>query len=60
MSASSLGITFFDTSAIKDIRPLCTCIALMNGAFQHYHDVKCSENWTEGNISWKKQENIDS
>lgn len=59
-TVSSVSITFFNTSAIKDIKPLCTCIALMNGSFQHYRDVRNSESWTESNITWKSQDNIDT
>lgn len=54
-----IGITLFDTCAIRDLRPLCTCIALLNRAFQHYRELESSERWTESQISWKKLENID-
>ena len=59
-TVSSVSITFFNTSAIKDIKPLCTCIALMNGSFQHYRDICHSESWTEKGVTWKDQDNIDT
>lgn len=55
----SIGITFFNTSAVKDITSLCTCIALLDNIFKKDANVTSEEKWTEQNISWKKPENID-
>lgn len=57
--SNDIGITFFNTSAIKDVRVLCTCIYLFNSSFQHFTESSNTELWTEKNISWKNQANID-
>ena len=57
--ASRIGITYFNTSAVKDIPSLCTCIALLDTIFQRSADVESEEKWTEENQSWKQPENVD-
>ena len=52
-------ITFFNTSAVKDIRSLCTCISFLDGMLQRVADVKSKEVWTEGHVSWQSRENVD-
>lgn len=54
-----LGITYFNTRAVKDIPSLCTCIALLDTIFQRAADVESEEKWTEPNLSWKRPENVD-
>ena len=54
-----LGITFFNTSAVKDIRSLCTCICYLDGMLQRVAEVKSEESWTEENISWQARQNVD-
>lgn len=58
-SSSSSGITFFNTSAVKEISSLCTCIALLDTLFRRNANVTWEEKWTEENITWKRHENID-
>ena len=52
-------MTFFNTSAVKDIRSLCTCISFLDGMLQRVADVKSMESWTEGRVSWQSRENVD-
>ena len=54
-----LGITYFNTRAVKDIPSLCTCIALLDTIFQRAADVESEEKWTEPNLSWRRPENVD-
>ena len=56
---SQIGITYFNTSAVKDIPSLCTCIALLDTIFPRSADVESEEKWTEESQSWKQPENVD-
>ena len=55
----SAEITFFNTSAVKDIPSLCMCIALLDSLLRKCADVQWEESWTEEGVSWKKPEYID-
>ena len=36
-----------NTGAVKDVKSLCTCIALLDNSFRRFADVTVTEHWTE-------------
>ena len=58
----NLVITFMNTDAVKDIKPLCTCIALLDDSFRRFagNDVKMEEKWSGSEVSYKGIGNIDT
>ncbi len=48
-----------NTGAVKDVKSLCTCIALLDNSFRRFADVTVSEQWTEPDMSYKTIGNID-
>ena len=48
-----------NTGAVKDVKSLCTCIALLDNSFRRFSDVTVSEQWTEPDVSYKAIGNID-
>ena len=54
-----ITITFMNTGAVKDVKSLCTCIALLDNSFRRFADVTVSEQWTEPDMSYKTIGNID-
>ena len=41
-----LAITFMNTSALKDTKSLCLCIALLDNTFRRLADVNVEEKWS--------------
>ena len=56
---SRVAITFMNTGAVKDVKSLCTCIALLDNSFRRFADVTMTEKWTEPDMSYKTIGNID-
>ena len=56
---STAAITFMNTGAVKDVKSLCTCIALLDNSFRRFADVTVTEHWTEPDMSFKAIGNID-
>lgn len=48
-----------NTGAVKDVKSLCTCIALLDNSFRRFADVTMTEHWTEPDMSFKAIGNID-
>ena len=48
-----------NTGAVKDVKSLCTCIALLATSFRRFADVTVTEHWTEPDMSFKAIGNID-
>ena len=48
-----------NTGAVKDMKSLCTCIALLDNSSRRFADVTVTEHWTEPGMSFKTIGNID-
>ena len=58
---SPAAITLMNTDAVKDVKSLCTCIALLDNSFRRFAEVTVKENWTDlgSAMNYTKIGNID-
>ena len=49
-----ITITFLNTATLKDSKPLCNAVGLMDNCFRRFAEVEVSENWSIPNKSWNE------